>query len=409
MEIFLKDNDCVKGGVFDKSAALGKTGRKGGICYSGTDFEKLDNEPLERQEKRADNNISKGHHSVAGHVSIDLEIVGIPKIMAMLLNNEHDYNTSERSFRYTNIVTSGISPLEIEKYEKWCDILTARIYEYYSQFYPGHVLEDKAMKRKIENLAKENARYMVNVMVPTSMAYKTTWRQFNYLVNYMKQEIEFPSNEIFAALLPNMEEFVTKAYDMNLVHDGLLDDKKGRHFSLIDDTISGEYFEVSPRDGRVYNTNYYASFACLAQAHRHRSLNFGMKLDYEKSDDERFYIPPIIEDDPVLVAEWIRDMAEVYMLGVHPQGELVLINENGTLDNFLNSKCKERLCSAAQLEIDRKTREQFELYRTALLNQNSPLASKFDGKEYPLRCTFADYACLDKCNMPFSLRLERKI
>lgn len=407
MEIILKDNDCVSGGIFDKNAALRKTGRKGGICYSNTDFEKLDNEPAERQEKRANANISRGHHSVAGHVSIDLEIVGIPKIMAMLLNNEHDYNTSERSFRYTSIVTSGISQLEIEKYEKWCDILSSRIYDYYSEFYTEYALD--GMEGKIAKLAKENARYMVNVMVPTSMAYKTTWRQFNYLVNYMKQEIEFPSNEIFAALIPDMEEFVRKAYEMNLVHDGLLDDKKGRHFSLFDDTISGEFFEVSPHDGRVYNTNYYASFAYLAQAHRHRSLNFGMKSKLAKSGDERFYIPPIIEDDPLLVIEWLEDMAEVYVLGIHPQGELVLINENGTLDNFLNSKCKERLCSAAQLEIARKTGEQFELYRDELLKMNSPLSAKFDGKKQPLRCTFDDYECLDKCNMSFALRLERKI
>ena len=54
-----------------------------------------------------------------------------------------------------------------------------------------------------------------------------------------------------------------------------------------------------------------------------------------------YFVPPIIEDDEALVAEWLNDMKTVKE--VTPQGELVLISEMGTFDNFI-LKCKERLC-----------------------------------------------------------------
>ena len=41
---------------------------------------------------------------------------------------------------------------------------------------------------------------------------------------------------------------------------------------------------------------------------------------------------------------------------ITPQGELVRISEKGKYDDFV-LKCKERLCSAAQLEIMMQTKE----------------------------------------------------
>ena len=90
-----------------------------------------------------------------------------------------------------------------------------------------------------------------------------------------------------------------------------------------------EYF------GDVYSTTYKGSFAELAQAHRHRTLDYQIEL----LDKKEYFIPPIIEDNYLLVNEWLSDMKVVS--DVNPQGELVKIHESGKYEDFI-LKCKER-------------------------------------------------------------------
>ena len=54
-----------------------------------------------KTKDRAEGNKENKHHSVFGHDYISLYFEGIPKIIAMMINNEKDYNTSEKSGRYT--------------------------------------------------------------------------------------------------------------------------------------------------------------------------------------------------------------------------------------------------------------------------------------------------------------------
>ncbi len=59
-------------------------------------------------------------------------------------------------------------------------------------------------------------------------------------------------------------------------------DNKGRELSLFTTRERSEYF------GEVYSTNYWGSFAQLAQAQRHRSLNYEVNL--YRSFEERDWI-----------------------------------------------------------------------------------------------------------------------
>ena len=89
-----------------KEEAVNFSGKSAGICYLPDTLDVLFNEPIEKTEKRAQMNIQSGHHSVFGHATYNLSLEGIPKILAMILNNEKVYNTSEKSARYTVMQTS---------------------------------------------------------------------------------------------------------------------------------------------------------------------------------------------------------------------------------------------------------------------------------------------------------------
>ena len=72
-------------------------GKLAGICYMPHDFETLNNEAEEKTLNRANGTKISGHHSVFGHTKITFYLENIPKLFAMLLNNEKVFDTSEKS------------------------------------------------------------------------------------------------------------------------------------------------------------------------------------------------------------------------------------------------------------------------------------------------------------------------
>lgn len=89
-----------------KEEALDFSGKSAGICYLPDTVETLFAESPEKTQRRVNGNIKSGHHSVFGHPTYNLCFEGIPKILAMVLNNEKIYNTSEKSARYTHMTPS---------------------------------------------------------------------------------------------------------------------------------------------------------------------------------------------------------------------------------------------------------------------------------------------------------------
>ena len=106
--------------------AINFSGKEAGICYMPDTIDTILEEPEEKTMKRANGNMSSNHHSVFGHAHYNFAFEEIPKIMAMVLNNEGIYCTSEKSARYTKM-----QPSEEEKmlYEKWIEIYKERIHE----------------------------------------------------------------------------------------------------------------------------------------------------------------------------------------------------------------------------------------------------------------------------------------
>lgn len=382
-----------KDGRFNKEKALNLCGKVAGVCYDKEGYKHLENEPIEKTNKRIDMTLNNGHHSVYDHINISLNLQNIPKILAMVLNNEHQYTTSEKSARYTPVVKeegSIITELEENLYNKWLEIFKAKIKDQY-----GYIYNDS----KIQKLAQENARYLVTVFMPTQMIYTTSFRQINYLASWMdKYTYKTNNNDFGKKLGKNMEDFYFELLRLNILESGLMINEKDRNISLFGKELNKKEEIFSD----IYQTTYKGSFAQLAQAQRHRTLDYKIEL----LDEKEYFVPPIIKDDEQLVEEWLNDMNKVK--DFYPQGELVYINEIGKYEDFI-LKCKERLCSSAQLEIMQQTKATLVKYKDSLEKSNNPLKDNIKLYSKGARCTFPDYTCSNDCNFKEGKLLSRKI
>lgn len=383
---FLKEN-----GKFDKEAAIKYSAKLAGECYEPEGWSKLKDEPKEKTDRRVNLTLGLEHATPYEHVNIGFEIVNLPKILAMVLNNERQCSTSEKSARYTPIdanIDPNISVKEGELYNKWMEIFRTKIKADY-----GYIHNDS----KIEKLAQENARYLVTVFASTKMIHTVPMVQLNRIMSFMQGYMDKENKTEFdERLIESFKQFISCFEELNVVDDREMSNRKNRSLSLFADRT------VEDKFGTAYSTNYKGSFAQLAQAHRHRTLEYGIQF----LDEKEYFVPPILLDEQFLVDEWLNDISSVGYS--NPQGELVSINECGTYDKFI-LKTKERLCSAAQQEIMAQTRETLLKYKKALEEENHPLASDIALYSKGARCTFPDYDCANDCKFAEGKTLVRKI
>ncbi len=377
-------------GTFDKEKAMHYSAQIAGECYEPLGWEKLSKEEESKTIRRQNNTLGNEHQTPYEHISIGMEIVNIPKILAMILNNERQCSTSEKSARYTAIngkEDPSITIKEEQLYEKWMTIFKAKIKSQYGQQFNDS---------KIEKLAQENSRYLVTVFASTKMIHTVPMIQLNRIVCYMKDLIAKENKTMFETrLVPYLSEFIDCLDQMNVLDNQQQSNRKERKLSLFGEKEVPDSFDYT------YSTNYKGSFAQLAQAQRHRTLEYEMLL----MEDASYFVPPILQDEPTLVAEWLRDINSVG--NVFPQGQLVSINEKGSYEKFI-LKTKERLCSAAQLEIMLQTKQTLTKYAQALQEQNHPLKDQIIAYTHGARCTFPDYTCISDCKFCEGKALTRK-
>lgn len=357
-------------------------GRMAGVCYMTGDLLSLRQENEETSIKRAEGTKAKKHHSVFDHSFITLSLENVPKLFAMLLNNEKVYTTSEKSARYTKM---KLTEEEQFYYNKWYEKMKFLIIEHFggtSKFFsPG----------KVDTLAQENARYFTSVMTPTCMEYTVSYRQLNYLCAWMK-EMKNKNNLIYKMLEPTAEEFVEFVNSMGYLDEELMQDGKGREFSLVAKRARQEQF------GEMYSINSKASMACFAQIERHRTLSYEIMLD----ENPEYFVPLILQEYPNLVEEWLEDMKNV--AHVFPQATLVNINERGSYENLI-LKAKERLCSNTQLEAMLDTKNKIE---KIIKNTNDDQVRKDLEQINGARCTFG-FKCEKPCGFKEGIDLTRLI
>lgn len=392
------------------------SGHCAGICYMADNFTSLQNEDPTKTQKRVVQTMTGGHHSVFDHNYITLYLEGIPKILAMFLNNEKMYTTSEKSARYT--VMDNVSPLEQKLYDKWLKNFEQIIEEKYPEM----------NSKKRHKLAMENARYMLSIFTPTCMAYTVSYRQLNYIFQWLddlknfihilerekrrKTEKNEEKRSLFLDKISllftdnsewhkTIDELKQALLDTGYINSALKD-FKNRTFSLIQsyDKIIGTEEIFSD----IYSVCYLGTFAQLAQAQRHRTINYSFAFP----ENEEYYIPPILVNGYKM--EWLRDCNRLKQAGIVPQCTQILIREQGTYEDFI-LKCKERVCSAAQLEIAQQTQNILEEYiKASSQKQNSWIWEDIQKyMTYKARCTYPDFTCPTPCGWAEGINLQREI
>lgn len=316
------------------------SGKCAGICYMKDEYFNTNVSDPDKAETRFNKVAPTGHHSIAEHCFITILFENIPKMTAIILNSLGFYNTSEKSGRYTEMISKdSVKHLENYKlYYKWKDIFETLIKEY------DETIDDKLR----EKLAMENARYMLSVFAPsTTMAYTTSLRMWSYIRDMCDRYLESQKNKKLTGfdieVLSCIEELCDCIASSN-VQSQSIEDNKNRELNFLAKQVGYNIDEANVSYSDSYLIKYKVSFADIAQEERHRTIDYFMCFDGSKSLN--FYVPKILRDT-IYEKEWISDLNSVN--DTFPIATQVDIVETGTITNFLY-KCDERLCGRVQLE-----------------------------------------------------------
>ena len=316
---------------------------------------------------------------------------------------------------------------ENELYEKWLQIFEEKIRMLRNDEKGS---ETWLTDIKIKKLAQENARYLTSVFTPTSMVYTMSYRQLNIIYRKIAKEIDYLENKQDAfskKLRASLIDFNTQLEGLGYIDEKLSLDDKSFVLKLFNRTGR----EIKEQFGECYTITYKASFAQLAQAQRHRTIDYSILMGKNNDTIKNhftalkngsdfgdtpmtkpyaysqgyFYVPPILKQYGS-DSEWLKDCLK--MAEKIPQGMMIPVLERGTLENFI-LKTKERNCSCSQLEIDNQTTESKKKIYEHLIDENLEVAEELTPYMKGSRCTFPNYNCPKPCNFASGVKGERII
>lgn len=338
------------GNLKEKEKMLESGQKYARVCYTEKSWDELQGEaPNERLLEQL---LNSGHHSVFEHVNLTFNFDGLPKILAMIFNNEKQYATSEKSARYT--VMSDIEPEQKKLFDEWKDILIPAI----DEIYP--LMDDAGTREKnIKKIAQENARYMTSIFTPTKMVHTINLRQLNFIQQEFEEFIQNPliQYDYFTSKIGGFIHYFLEQTEQFRVEG--LNNQTDRHLSLFDNTL----LTPSNQFGDNYSRKYFMSFAGLAQAHRHRTIKYNILSGTDLGAPNGFFIPPILRKNK-LEREWVADLENIAEKDI-PQAQLLEVYERGTIEDF-RSKALLRICGHAQLEIMQNTKKTASVYEPYL-------------------------------------------
>lgn len=449
------------------------SGKAAGVCYMPDDYMEEGIQNVEKALARAEQTAKSGHHSVYDHGHITM-VIKTNKMMAMILNSLGVYATSEKSARYTKMHPE--TELEMELYTKWQkkiqgfilnnypdiddSMLNTRFKKLFVKKEGTDTVAPLIRNRQFEQtdyeflkkynseldklkesdtlpsykLAQENARYMISVFTPTVMEYTISFRQLFLTIDYLSElsiNLSHASDNFSKKLSSSVVDLniaLAKVAGEPVLHDG-----KNQYIRFLEAQHVGEmksnenkeahfecYYDLEERlkgkqsyFGDSYTAVYSGSLAMLAQAQRHRTLRYTMRL--QEAGEYGFYVPRIVKNANC-EDEWLEDIKKVsYCI---PQGTMVRITEQGLVEDFV-MKCKERMCGRAQLEVMAQTGNLVKDFYNNLSNlsyMNQKLIKGImiqDERTIGLtpcaRCQFKDFSCKEGCQWGSAKALTRLV
>jgi len=365
-----KENRFItENGVIDQKKAFIYSGTKAAWCYKKgtTTPENIRETSEETLIRMGIETFLNDHGTPDEHFEVSIEVTGIPKLLCMILNDEHQYTTCERSLRYTKVLESEyITDLEVQKYNKWYEIFKQIFQTKYKDFFlQANQKDEKKALNHMGKIAQENARQFVSVLTPTSIAYTAPWYQWQKVATFLVQMIQNPETRLEKMAVPYAKDFVQQLIDLKIIvltkdavqiypplADSLKDDRKwlyknnkGIELSLFAGKNPFSGIHLPNEFGTAINYNSELSISGIAQGQRHRTVDF----EIEEPESFSFNIPDIIKGTEY-EQEYIKDMLEVKSL--YPQGQLMRVNLNGSLKNIIQFIGQERACEKAQQEIE---------------------------------------------------------
>jgi hypothetical protein len=341
------------GGIRDREGALKYCQNFARVCYSEKDFDEVRKEPY--NVKLVEGRLIKiGHHSVFDHFCLSLSFTGLPKAMAMTLNDEPPYATSEKSARYTTM-RKDMEERQGLLYDKWNQIFRSEISNRFPESkFPSLYKKGNDGKTTEQKLAQENARYVTSVFTPTMMGYTLSLRQLNVLASEFEKFESEIGGDLFKQRM--FEEGMIPFLNSDVIKEFRIKELKSK--SRTGTKLFGKRVEEHFGED-IYSTNFGVSLACLAQNQRHRTVHNSMVDGWELGAPLGYFIPPIIRETD-LERVWIKDLDSVSEFDF-PQGQIIEISERGNRED-LEMKLRERNCGLPQLEIVRAMDDLLERY-----------------------------------------------
>ena len=368
-----------------KEEAVLAAGQAAAICYMPSDFDAILDEDQNKTTSRAAGCKTSKHYSTYAHVRKTLCFEGIPKLAAMVLNNERPANISEKSGRYTIMFCAG---RELELYNKWLEIFAKLIAAEYPHLKPDVV----------QKLSQENARCFISVLTPTTtMDYSVDMTQANFIIHWLNNFCDTPtSHPLKEAIKPALREIASGMYEYCGIEG--IEDYRGRTLpSFFANRSHAQEF------GETFSINRKVSFASGAHFHRSQSLIFDFEVESDPSKAE-FYIPRILEGSAYF-DEYLADMRSIADL--YPAGMLINMNMRGTPENLI-LLLQERLCGAVLPETCFTAKSILEEYCQETVQTNPAVYEMLNRFSNGTKCSFGHYTCTRPCPLGPAMCFTRK-
>jgi len=288
------------------------SGKMLGLINTEDNLKTLMYEDSAKALRRSDIAKSEKERCVFNHESFTLYFEELPKIVSIILDSLKTWTKSEKLSKFSDKYFSKDEELI---YNKWIDLFKNKVAKIFKD--NGKVSTDKML----ENIAEDYALNLKSVFSPVTIAYTTTYNEFNRAIGIMENYIAIKkSNDFENKLSAVLIEFVLKLKALPYYDKAL--SKTNEDISLF------HYKEIEEYYGDVYSTKYTCSLSGLCEL----LLNRDITLKISISENE-YFVPAIIADNKDLCELW---MSDIMTLGNYPMATMVNVSDMGTLDTFIS-------------------------------------------------------------------------